>query len=172
MHENKILLLLLLIIIVIVIIITIVIIWKEKFILKFLSFFKKCFEFFWNISEKTRYFNTRSVFYSVNIQPDIMQNWYKNFWDNQKILKWFFEFFLDFVLFFKYYNIYYYKLINITYKWAGPAQLIGSQLGMSGCVGPVRQVLGRSRPNRAFFFSFIFYLFLGWTSPENRVRLR
>jgi hypothetical protein len=25
--------------------------------------------------EKTRYFNTGFVFYSVNIQPDIMQNW-------------------------------------------------------------------------------------------------
>jgi hypothetical protein len=39
--------------------------------------FWKCFEifFFWNISEKTRYFNTGFVFYSVNIQPDIMYNW-------------------------------------------------------------------------------------------------
>jgi len=25
--------------------------------------------------EKTKYFNTRFLFYSVNIQPDIMQNW-------------------------------------------------------------------------------------------------
>jgi hypothetical protein len=32
-----------------------------------LNFLKK-------ISEKTRYFNTEFVFYSVNIQPDIMQN--------------------------------------------------------------------------------------------------
>jgi hypothetical protein len=31
--------------------------------------------FFWNISEKIGYFNTGFVFYSVNIQPDIMQNW-------------------------------------------------------------------------------------------------
>jgi hypothetical protein len=38
-------------------------------------FYKKCFEFFWNISEKTGYFNTGFLFYSVNIQPDIMQNW-------------------------------------------------------------------------------------------------
>ena len=30
--------------------------------------------FFWNISEETEYFNTGFVFYSVNIQPDIMQN--------------------------------------------------------------------------------------------------
>jgi hypothetical protein len=28
--------------------------------------------FFWNISEKTGYFNTGLVFYSVNIQPDII----------------------------------------------------------------------------------------------------
>jgi len=35
----------------------------------------KCFEFFLkNISEKTGYFNIRFLFYSVNIQPDIMQN--------------------------------------------------------------------------------------------------
>jgi len=41
-------------------------------------FLKKCFEFlffFSNISEKTRYFNIGFVFYSVNIQPNIMQNW-------------------------------------------------------------------------------------------------
>jgi hypothetical protein len=30
---------------------------------------------FWNILEKTRYFKTGFVFYSVNIQPDIMHNW-------------------------------------------------------------------------------------------------
>jgi hypothetical protein len=30
--------------------------------------------FFFNILEKTGYFNTGFVFYSVNIQPDIMQN--------------------------------------------------------------------------------------------------
>jgi hypothetical protein len=41
----------------------------ETFFLNVLNFFKK------NISEKTGYFNTRFVFYSVNIQPDIMQNW-------------------------------------------------------------------------------------------------
>jgi hypothetical protein len=35
----------------------------------------KSFYFFLNISEKTGYFNTGFVFYSVNIQPDIMQNW-------------------------------------------------------------------------------------------------
>jgi hypothetical protein len=29
---------------------------------------------FLNISEKTTYFNIGLVFYSVNIQPDIMQN--------------------------------------------------------------------------------------------------
>ena len=33
------------------------------------------FYFFWNISEKTWYFNTGFVFYSVNVQSDIMQNW-------------------------------------------------------------------------------------------------
>jgi hypothetical protein len=45
----------------------------------FETFFKKnILNFFFlkkNISEKTGYFNTRFVFYSVNIQPDIMQNW-------------------------------------------------------------------------------------------------
>jgi hypothetical protein len=38
------------------------------------SFLKMLWIFF-NISEKTGYINTRFVFYSVNIQPDIMQNW-------------------------------------------------------------------------------------------------
>jgi hypothetical protein len=32
----------------------------------------KVLNFFWNISEKIEYFNTKFVFYSVNIQPDIM----------------------------------------------------------------------------------------------------
>jgi len=31
--------------------------------------------FFWNISEKNGCFNTGFVFYNVNIQSDIMQNW-------------------------------------------------------------------------------------------------
>ena len=31
--------------------------------------------FFRTFSEKTEYFNTEFVSYSVNIQPDIMQNW-------------------------------------------------------------------------------------------------
>jgi hypothetical protein len=45
---------------------------------KYFFSFWKCFEFFliifWNILEKTEYFNTGFVFYSVDIQPDIMQN--------------------------------------------------------------------------------------------------
>jgi len=39
-------------------------------VLIFLSFF----EFFRNILEKTKYFNTRFVSYSVKIQPNIKQN--------------------------------------------------------------------------------------------------
>jgi hypothetical protein len=33
------------------------------------------FLMFWNILEKNEYFNTEFIFYSVNIQPDIMKNW-------------------------------------------------------------------------------------------------
>jgi hypothetical protein len=47
---------------------------KRREFKSFWDFFKKCFDFFWNISEKTRYFNTGFLFYSVNIQPNIMQN--------------------------------------------------------------------------------------------------
>ena len=46
--------------------------------------FQKCFDFFFNISEKTGYFNTGFVFYNVNIQPDIIQNWLKNNGENHK----------------------------------------------------------------------------------------
>jgi len=58
--------------------------WKQKILVFFLkgNQFKSCeifFEFFWkvfrNISEKTKYFNTGFVSYSINIQLDIMQNW-------------------------------------------------------------------------------------------------
>jgi len=42
---------------------------KYFFFLKMFLFFKKIF---WR---KTGYFNTRFVFYNVNIQSDIMQNW-------------------------------------------------------------------------------------------------
>ena len=48
---------------------------KGNWFKSFWDFFLKCFDFFWNVSEKTGYFNTGFVFYSVNIQPDIMQNW-------------------------------------------------------------------------------------------------
>jgi hypothetical protein len=49
---------------------------KGNCLKSFLKFFENVLKFFfWNISEKTGYFNTGFVFYSVNIQPDIMQNW-------------------------------------------------------------------------------------------------
>ena len=52
---------------------------KGKINLKVFKFFlflkKNLLNFFWNILEKTGYFNTGFVFYSINIQPDIMQNW-------------------------------------------------------------------------------------------------
>jgi len=40
----------------------------------FLDLFLNFQNFLRNISKKTRYFNTVSVSYSVNIQPNIMQN--------------------------------------------------------------------------------------------------
>jgi len=43
--------------------------------LKVFEIFLKMFWIFFNILEKTGYFNTRLVFYSVNIQSDIMQDW-------------------------------------------------------------------------------------------------
>ena len=46
--------------------------WKGKLIQKFWDFF--CKKNFRNISEKTEYFDIGSISYSVNIQPDIMQN--------------------------------------------------------------------------------------------------
>jgi hypothetical protein len=48
---------------------------KGNWFKSFWDFVLKYFDFFWNISKKIRYFNTGFVFYSVNIQPDIMQNW-------------------------------------------------------------------------------------------------
>ena len=45
--------------------------WFKSFWDLFLRFFEIVFL---NISEKTTYFNIGLVFYSVNIQPDIMQN--------------------------------------------------------------------------------------------------
>jgi hypothetical protein len=48
---------------------------KEEFNLKFLRFVFELSNYFRNVSEKTGYFNTRSVSYRVNLQPDITQNW-------------------------------------------------------------------------------------------------
>jgi hypothetical protein len=67
------------------------------------------------------YFNTESISYNVNIQPDIMQNYWKNMRENHNILKWplkFFGFF--FVLFYYYYIIIKNKLGQVE---TGPAQL-------------------------------------------------
>jgi len=65
----------------------------------FFYFLKQRF-FLWNISKKTWYFNTGFVFYSVNIQPDIMQNWYKNIWENHNFFERIFEiFFIYFLLY-------------------------------------------------------------------------
>jgi len=46
---------------------------KRKIDLNFSLFFYNVFSL--NSLKKTRYFNTGFVFYSVNIQLDIMQNW-------------------------------------------------------------------------------------------------
>jgi hypothetical protein len=37
--------------------------------------FEIFFKFFRNVLEKTEYFNTESLSYSINIEPDIMQNY-------------------------------------------------------------------------------------------------
>jgi len=58
MHKNKIFLIIL----------------KEKINLKILEIFFNLQIFLRSISEKTRFFNIESVSYSVNIQPDILQN--------------------------------------------------------------------------------------------------
>jgi len=48
---------------------------ENNFFLKGKINLKVFWDFSWNISKKTGYFNTGFVFYNVNIQPDIMQNW-------------------------------------------------------------------------------------------------
>jgi hypothetical protein len=58
MHKNKIFLIIL----------------KEKINLKILEIFFNLQIFLRSISEKTRFFNIESISYSVNIQPDILQN--------------------------------------------------------------------------------------------------
>jgi hypothetical protein len=45
---------------------------KIKINLKVLGFLKKKI---WNISKKTKYFNIRFIFYNINRQYDIIQNW-------------------------------------------------------------------------------------------------
>jgi len=57
---------------------------KEKINLKFMNLFWILNLFFWNFLEKTKYFNTGSVSYNVNIQPNIMQNYWKNMRENHK----------------------------------------------------------------------------------------
>jgi hypothetical protein len=53
--------------------------WKNfriwPYAIKYFFFLKMFWIFFWNIFDETEYFNTGFVFYSINIQPDIMQNW-------------------------------------------------------------------------------------------------
>jgi len=46
------------------------------------------------------YFNTESISYNVNIQPDIMQNYWKNMRENHNILKWPLKFFGFFLFYF------------------------------------------------------------------------
>jgi hypothetical protein len=58
MHKNKIFLIIL----------------KEKINLKILEIFFNLQIFLRSISKKTRFFNIESISYSVNIQPDILQN--------------------------------------------------------------------------------------------------
>jgi hypothetical protein len=51
---------------------------KRKLILKDFEIFFNFQKKIRNVLEKTKYFNTGYISYSVNIQPDIMQNWWEN----------------------------------------------------------------------------------------------
>jgi hypothetical protein len=75
--------------------------------IKYFCFFKEEINsFFFNfqknlrkVSEKTRYFNTGYVSYNANIQPNIMQNYWKNMRENHKYFEMSLENFLEFFCF-------------------------------------------------------------------------
>jgi hypothetical protein len=82
--------------------------WKGKLIWKFLRFFlKNIFNFFKNISEKTGYFNTRFLFYSVYIYNLILCKIGRKIFEKITIFfKGFLKFFKNFFVFLKeIYNI-------------------------------------------------------------------
>jgi len=93
MHENK---------------IFFIYFFERKLIKNFETFFL-IFKFFRNISKKMRYFNTRSVSYSINILPNILQFFERTF-----------KIYFNFVLFFK---ILYIIIILLNINWVGPARL-------------------------------------------------
>jgi hypothetical protein len=67
---------------------------------------------------KTRYFNTRFVSYSVNIQPNIMQNYWKNMRENKKYFERTHGNFWIFFCFFLFLLLYNFFIIFIII-WAG-----------------------------------------------------
>jgi hypothetical protein len=83
--------------------------WKEEINLNiFLECFWNCWIFFKRFRRKPCIFNTRFVFYSVNIQPNIIQNYWKNMQGTHKCFSntlwkiWFFNIFLIFNIIIKY----------------------------------------------------------------------
>jgi hypothetical protein len=107
--------------------------------------------FFWIFLEKTRCFNIEFIFYSVNIQPDIMQNWLKNTRENKKNWK---DFLIShFFLIFLNNNIIIYIIIN---KYI--LNIYGLGWAHESWVGSISA--------QQIFFSF---LRSGWTRPMEMV---
>jgi len=93
--------------------------WKEEinfFLFLFLIFLKK-------VLEKTRYFNIRFIFYSVSLQPNIMQNHWKNMRGAQNVFKCPLKN-LKIFPYFKYLNIIILLLLNILDGLAKPSRKI------------------------------------------------
>ena len=85
-----------------------------------------------------RYFNTRSVSYSINILPNILQFFERTF-----------KIYFNFVLFFK---ILYIIIILLNINWVGPARL-----------SPVGLIYDPTNP----YSSCCFFFRVGWTWPSH-----
>ena len=123
--------------------------WNE-FIFWFFAFFFKC-------KRKPNIFNTGFVSYNISLQPNIMQNYWKNMRENHKYFEMTLGIFLDIYIYIYIYNFYFYYIIKYKLGWT---RLSHPGWAKTGLTWLSRVGLIGDPTNPSFFW-------VGWTQPRH-----
>jgi hypothetical protein len=93
--------------------------WKQNIFFEMNLFF----DFFFKFKRKPNIFNTGFVSYNISLQPNIMQNCWKNMRENHKYFEMTLGIFLDIYIY-----IIFIFIILLNINWAGPGLAIRAGL--------------------------------------------